>query len=93
MASDAQLILPLIGADQQVLNDVTSNVIMSVPSNKTASANFKSNLDKLSELPSHILKALLRKYELDMRLFGYKFDVTSLTTSCAVHTKDGKVCC
>ena len=93
MASDAQLILPLIGADQQVLNDVTSNVIMTVPSNKTTSANFKSNLDKLSELPSHILKALLRKYELDMRLFGYKFDVTSLTTSCAVRTKDGKVCC
>ena len=93
MASDAQLILPLIGADQQVLNDVTSNVIMSVPSNKTASATFKSNLDKLSELPSHILKALLRKYELDMRLFGYNFDVTSLTTSCSINTQYGKFCC
>ena len=93
MSKDSGYILPLIGADEDVLNDVTDNVIMSAKTSPK-STSFKSKyLEEFKEIPEEYIAAILKRYSLDFELFGYKFDSKTLTTSCQIQTEDGDFCC
>ena len=93
ISKDSSLVFPLIGADEHLLNNVTDNVIMSA---KTSPKNtsFKSKyLEEFKEIPKEYIAAILKRYSLDLELFGYKFDPKTLTTSCQIQTEDGDYCC
>ena len=45
------------------------------------------------QIPKQDLIALKDMYRLNMLLYGYDFDVDTLTTRCMIRTEDGHVCC
>ena len=92
MQHDAQIILPLLNASLQTLADVTTNVM----SRKNATSdvtNFQEILHEFRNVQKKHVKKLLKKYEFDMDLFGYSFDLDTMTASCAIRTKNGTICC
>ena len=92
MASDSKLILPLLQVEENDLNEATGNVYnRKNTSNKTTT--FNNILRLLSQLPKEKLQALVARYSLDMQLFGYKFNTTSLEASCEIRRSDGTFCC
>ena len=49
-------------------------------------------IDYYSRIPAALINSLQQKYYADMKLFGYTWDMTSLTYGCQVK-RNGKECC
>ena len=89
MFDDVKHISSLIGQDSNSIGDVRLNVV--------TSENSKSSTSKLlpilSELSSKSLQDLIDNYSLDMKLFGYEFDVSTFKASCEIHIGRDHYCC
>ena len=93
MYTDSSHILPLIGADNHVLDDLTNNVIMSTKQSQKYTLFKEKPLEEFKDIPAKYIYFILKRYSLDMELFGYKFDEKTLKASCQIQTEDGDFCC
>ena len=89
MFDDVKHISSLIGQDSNSVADVRLNVVTSDNSKSSAS----KLLPVLSGVSSESLRDLIDIYSLDMKLFGYKFDVTTFKASCEIHIGRDHYCC
>ena len=94
MQHDAQMVLPFLNATSQTLADVTTNVLSSRRHNNSSDVtNFKETLNQFRSVPIQQVRKLLMKYGIDMALFGYSFDLDTMTASCAIKREDGSIYC
>ena len=50
-------------------------------------------LKEFESINGTLMAAIMKKYRLDLEMYGYHFDQDSNTASCAMHFPDGDVCC
>ena len=91
-----QLILSEVGVDIGVLQKYSANRRRNGSSSslKTRPNVIESRyLPLFNQIPADDMMRLKTKYRLDLKVFGYDFDMNTLMASCNIESTDKTECC
>ena len=91
MDNDASFILPLLNRSIDYIQSNSRNVVGS--KGKVVQQYKPKVLDIVEELNLSDRLGLGKRYEDELKLFGYEFDAETRTVSCGISDEDGSICC